>query len=262
MLSPSLPTLVPLSVLIVTYNEAHNIEACLRSVSFAKEIIVIDSGSTDQTVSIAKQYTPHVTVTNWPGDGPQKQRAFEQASQDWILILDADEQVSPELAIELSALCATDSNTHKIIGGYDIPYQSYYFGHAIKFGDWRGEKHLRLFNRHYGHITPDIVHCQVKLTTPKKKTRGKIIHHPFRSLDVLLHKMNVYSSESAKYKFSHHKRANLFTAIGHGLWCFIRGYILKLGCLDGQAGFMLALSNAHGAYYRYLKLMMLNHAKS
>ena len=145
---------------------------------------------------------------------------------------------------------------------HSFVFQSYYFGYAIKFGDWRGEKHLRLFNRQYGHISPDVVHCQVKLTTPKRKTRGKIIHHPFRSLDMLLHKMNVYSSESAKHKFSLHKKANLFTAIGHGLWCFIRGYILKLGCLDGQAGFMLALSNAHGAYYRYLKLMMLNNAKT
>lgn len=253
---------IPISVLIVTYNEAHNIEACLRSVSFAKEIIVIDSGSTDQTVSLAKQYTPHVFVTDWPGDGPQKKRAFEKATQDWILILDADEQVTPELAEELTKICVPITrDTKNRISGYDIPYQSYYFGHAIKFGDWHGEKHLRLFNRHYGEISPNVVHCQVKLTGKKSQTRGKITHHPFRTLDQLIHKMNVYSSESAKHKFAHEKQASLFTALSHGFWCFLRGYILKLGFLDGKPGFMLALSNAHGTYYRYLKLMMMrNHA--
>ncbi len=245
---------IPISVLIITYNEAHNIEACLRSVSFAKEIIVIDSGSTDQTVALARQFTPHVTVTDWPGDGPQKRRAFERATQDWILVLDADEQVSAELANELAEICAAKTN----MAGYDIPYQSHYFGYPIKFGDWRGEKHLRLFNRHQGEITPDVVHCQIKLSGKKSKAQGKIIHHPFRSFEALLHKMNVYSTESAKQKFSHNKKASLFTAISHGLWCFIRGYVLKLGFLDGKAGFMLALSNAHGTYYRYIKLMMMN----
>lgn len=248
-------TLLPISILIVTYNEAHNIEACLQSVSFAKEIIVIDSGSTDDTVALAKKYTSNVTVTDWPGDGPQKKRALEKASQPWILVLDADERVSPELAVELKKICG---NTAPTVAGYDIPYQSHYFGYPVKFGDWRGEKHLRLFNKQLGDITPDVVHCHIKLSGKKTQTKGKIIHHPFRSFDMLLHKMNVYSSESAKHKFNHHKKAGLFTAISHGLWCFIRGYILKFGFLDGKAGFMLALSNAHGTYYRYIKLMMMN----
>lgn len=259
----SLPTpgTLPISVLIVTYNEAHNIEACLHSVSFAKEIIVMDCGSIDQTVSIARKFTPHVIITpDWPGDGPQKKRALEQATQDWILILDADERVSPKLATELAEICG--KKPQQSFAGYDIPYQSHYFGYPIRFGDWRGEKHLRLFNKKSGQITPNIVHCQVKLNGSKGQTTGNIIHHPFRSLDTLIHKMNVYSSESAKHKFALNKKASLFTAISHGLWCFIRGYIVKLGFLDGQAGFMLALSNAHGTYYRYIKLMMMSHAKS
>ncbi len=257
---------ISLSVLIVTYNEAHNIEACLQSVHFATEVIILDSGSTDKTVEMAKQYTPHVFHADWPGDGPQKKRAFSYATQQWILVLDADERVSPELATELRQLCAPNTDVHlnaqKIIAGYDIPYQSYYFEHPIKFGDWRGEKHLRLFNRDYGEISDNIVHCHIKLSGQKSKTKGKIIHHPFRSLDALIHKMNVYSTESAKYKFSHHKKASLFTAVTHALWCFVRGYILKLGFLDGSSGFMLALSNAHGTYYRYLKLRSMHYAKS
>lgn len=248
---------IPLSVLIITYNEESNIEACLKSVPFAKEIIVIDSGSTDNTVAIAQRYTPHVTITDWPGDGPQKQRALALATQEWVLILDADEQVSSALAKELAIIC---TNKQPTISGYDIPYQSFYFGHAIRFGDWQGEKHLRLFNRSQGFISPDVVHCQVKLTGPKARAQGKIIHHPFQSLDLMLHKMNVYSTESAKHKFKQKKQATLFTAMSHSFWCFIRGYILKLGFLDGKAGFMLAFSNAHGTYYRYLKLMMMKHA--
>lgn len=242
-----------LSVIIVTKNEAHNIEDCLKSISFADEIVVFDSSSTDNTVEICKRYTPKVTVTpDWPGDGPQKNRALAQVSNDWILCLDADERVTPALALEIQSTITQTPHA-----AFDIPYQSTYCGKAIRFGDWKGESHIRLFNRHLAKITPDIVHCHVQTKGSIGKLRASIIHHPFHHLGALLHKMNDYSTQSAKTLLAKGKKASLMTAISHGLWSFFRGYLLKLGCLDGREGFLLAVSNAQGTYYRYLKLMYL-----
>jgi glycosyltransferase involved in cell wall biosynthesis len=234
-----------LSVIIVTKNEAHNIEECLKSISFADEIVVFDSGSTDNTVEICKRYTHKVTVTpDWPGDGPQKNRALAQVSNDWILCLDADERVTPALAQEIQAIVANTAHA-----AFDIPYQSTYCG--------KGESHIRLFNRRFATITSDIVHCHVKTKGSVGKLHASIMHHPFHHLGALLHKMNDYSTQSAKTLLAKGKKASLMTAISHGLWSFFRGYLLRLGCLDGREGFLLAISNAQGTYYRYLKLMYL-----
>lgn len=241
-----------LSVIIVTKNEAHNIRDCLESVRFADEIIIYDSGSTDKTVEIARQYTPKVVVTDWPGDGPQKNRALNDATSDWILCLDADERVSEPLKQELLNILK-----HSEADAYEIPYQSSYCGKLIRYGDWRNEKHLRLFKRTKGTFTNDIVHCHAQINGKTALLKHPIYHHPFHTFEHLIHKMNDYSTQTAKHKFKRGKRASLWTAVSHGIWTFLRGYLLKLGFLDGKEGFMLALSNAHGTYYRYIKLMYL-----
>lgn len=242
-----------LTVIVITKNEAHNIEDCLKSVSFADEIIVFDSGSTDNTVALCAPFTDKVTVTcDWPGDGPQKNRALATATSDWVLCLDADERVSPSLAKEIQE---TIQNT--TFAAFDIPYQSTYCGKVIRFGDWRGESHIRLFQRGKAKFTEDIVHCHLKVQGKKGKLRAPIIHHPFHHLGAMLFKMNDYSTQSAKYRFAKGKKASLWTALSHSIWSFLRGYILKLGFLDGREGFLLAISNAQGTYYRYLKLMYL-----
>lgn len=241
-----------LSVIIVTKNEAHNIQACLASVQFADEIIIFDSGSTDDTVTIASAYTPHITVTDWPGDGPQKNRALQKATGDWILCLDADERVSEALKQEILATLDDSS-----FDAFEIPYQSSYCGKMIRFGDWRNEKHLRLFRRNKGKFTEDIVHCHAKINGSIGLLKKPIHHHPFHSLEHLLHKLNDYSTQSALHKFKSGKKASFTTALVHAAWSFLRGYIVKYGFLDGKEGFMLALSNAQGTYYRYLKLMYL-----
>lgn len=241
-----------LSVIIITKNEQQNIVDCLKSVQFADEIIVLDSQSTDQTVELAKQYTDLVEVTDWPGDGPQKNRALKKACKDWILCLDADERVSPELAKQIQQVIKTND-----FAGYHIPYTSTYCSKPIRFGDWRNESHLRLFQRKLGTFSDDVVHCHAKISGKTSKLNYPIIHHPFHHLHAMLVKLNEYSSESSKNHHQRGRRANLFTAISHGLWTFIRGYFIKLGFLDGKEGFLLAVSNAEGTYYRYLKLMYL-----
>lgn len=243
-----------LSVIVITKNEAHNIADCLASVHFADEKIVFDSGSTDNTVAIAQQFTPHVVITpDWPGDGPQKNRALAQATGEWVLCLDADERLSPDLAQEIQTVINQPSN----FAAYDIPYHSSYCGKIIRFGDWRGESHVRLFKRNYAKFTEDVVHCHLAVEGKIGKLNHAIIHHPFHHLGALLHKMNDYSSQSAQHYFQRGKKASFWTAISHSCWSFLRGYILKLGFLDGREGFLLAASNAQGTYYRYLKLMYL-----
>jgi len=242
-----------LSVIVVTKNEAHNIEDCLASVTFADEIIVFDSGSTDNTTELCKKYTQKVTVTpDWPGDGPQKNRALQAATCDWVLCLDADERVSPHLAKEIQAAI-----TQKTFAAFKIPFRSSYCGKLIRFGDWRGESHIRLFERRKAAFTPDIVHCHLKVQGQIGKCQHIIIHHPFHHLAAMLYKMNDYSTQGAQLYFAKQKKASLWTALTHSIWCFLRGYLLKLGFLDGREGFLLAMSNAQGTYYRYLKLMYL-----
>ncbi len=207
-----------LTLIVVTKNEAHNIEDCLASVSFADEIIVFDSGSVDGTPEICKNYTPFVTITpDWPGDGPQKNRAIQKATGDWILCLDADERVTPQLAEEIQHIIEHTSHA-----AFSIPYQSTYFGKIIRFGDWRYESHIRLFRRTFAYFTEDIVHCHLEVKGSLGKLQHSIIHHPFRDVAAMLIKMNDYSTQSAKARFKKGKKATLWTAISHSSWSFIR----------------------------------------
>lgn len=248
-----------LSVVLITKNEALNVRACLESVAFADEIIVYDSGSTDDTVAICREYTQQVVVTDWPGDGPQKNRAMAQASGEWILCIDADERLSPTLVEEIKqVLQGTEYNA------FDIPFLSHYCGKPIRYGDWRGEHHIRLFRRGKAAFTPayvygaDGAHCRLEVEGRTGKLKGKILHYPFPNLERVLTKLNAYSSGSAAIRHHHGKRGGIGVALAHGIWAFIRGYCLRLGFLDGREGFLLAVSNAEGTYYRYLKLMYLS----
>ncbi len=247
-----------ISVIIVTKNEAHNIADCIQSVNFADEIIVYDSGSSDGTPDLCRKLNAKVTITpDWPGDGPQKNRALQHATSDWILCLDADERVTLALAKEIQQIIYQTS-----FAAFDIPYQSTYCGKKIRFGDWRGESHIRLFQRTKAKFTEDIVHCHLEVKGKVGKLKNKILHHPFHNLGALLHKLNDYSTQSAKRLFAKGRKASLGTALSRSLWTFIRGYFLKWGFLDGKEGFLLAVSNAQGTYYRYVKLMYLSLEKN
>lgn len=241
-----------LSVILITKNEAELVGQCLESVKWADEIIVIDSGSTDATVEICKRYTDHVVVTDWPGFGPQKNRALAMATGDWVLSIDADEEVTPGLAQEIREVMQAPQ-----VEGYTLPRLSSYCGRFMRHSGWFPDPVLRLFQRNAGSFTPARVHEQVVVNGHVSALQQTLLHHSFRSLDQVLHKVNHYSHEGALALHAQGRRASLFTAIGHGLWAFIRTYLFKRGFLDGREGFILAVSNAEGTYYRYLKLMYL-----
>jgi glycosyltransferase involved in cell wall biosynthesis len=243
-----------LSVVIITLNEAHAIGACLDSVAWADEVIVLDSGSTDATVEICRRHGARVEVTDWPGYGAQKNRAIERTRNEWILSLDADERVTPALRAELERALATCTD----VAAFAIPRLSSYCGKVIRHGGWWPDLVTRLFRRGRAHFSDDAVHERLVVQGRTGQLTHPLEHEAFISLDEVLDKMNRYSAAGATRMFKAHQRGSLSRAIAHGIFTFIRTYFLRAGFLDGREGFMLAVSNAEGAYYRYLKLMYLN----
>ena len=246
-----------LSIIVIVKNEEPMIRECLASVAWADEIIVLDSGSTDQTVAICKEYTDHVYETDWPGFGPQKNRALDYATKDWVLSIDADERISYDLQTEIKRIIQMP----KRHDAYSMPRRSNYCGRYMKHSGWWPDRVVRLFRRGKAHYSDDLVHERLITHGKVGKLKEPIIHESLLTLEQILNTMNSYSTAGAKMMSEENQQAGLCKAIGHGLWMFIRTYFLRAGFLDGKEGFMLAISNAEGTYYRYLKLMVLNREK-
>lgn len=244
-----------LSVIVITKNEAASIEACLASVPFASEWIVVDSGSTDDTREIARRFGARVIETSdWPGFGPQKNRALAEARGDWVLSLDADEQVSPELAEQIRAVVQGGEQSAV---AYTLSRLSSFCGQWMRHGDWYPDHVLRLFRRGQAQFSNDLVHESVQCAGKVGRLDGHLLHDSMPSIEECLDKMNRYTSGRARDQHRAGKRGGLGTAIGHGLWAFVRSYFVRGGLLDGRMGFIVAFNIAEGTYYRYLKLWML-----
>ncbi|MGZ5575837.1 MAG: glycosyltransferase family 2 protein [Methylobacter sp.] len=241
-----------LSVIIITKNEASHIGRCLESVSWADEIIVLDSGSQDDTVSICHQYTDKVYETDWLGFGIQKQRALDKARGDWVLSIDADEMVTPELRMEIEQ--ALQQNEFQ---GYEIPRLSSYCGRQMRHGGWWPDHVLRLFRRDCGQFTDSAVHERIVVQGRTGRLTTPLLHDAFVSLDEVLHKVNCYSSLGAEMLYQKGTQSSISKAIFKALWTFVRTYFLKLAILDGRQGLLLSISNAEGTYYKYVKLLEL-----
>jgi glycosyltransferase involved in cell wall biosynthesis len=239
-----------LSIILITKNEEHDLADCLKSVNWADEIIICDSGSTDGTLDIARQFSDTVYSTDWPGFGPQKNRALEKASGQWVLSIDADERVSPELKEEILQVLSSQNPA----AAYSIPRHSFYCGHLIRYGDWRDDRVTRLFQRGKAKFCNSLVHESLQVEGKIGSLKAPLIHHAFKDLHEVLAKIDQYSTLGAQNRHQKGKTGSLTQALTHALWTFIRGYIFRLGFLDGKAGFQLAVSNAEGCYYRYLKL--------
>lgn len=241
-----------LSVIVITKNEAHSIEKCLESVSWADEIIVLDSGSTDDTVKICESYGVKVGITDWPGFGMQKNRALDLSTGDWVLSLDADEIVTPELKEEiLSAVSREEADA------YSFPRSSSYCGRFMRHGGWWPDRVVRLFRRGQARFSEDLVHEKLIVEGNVSALSSPLIHVAFSDLEEVLEKIDRYSTAGALMMAKKNKSSSLPKAVLHGLWSFFRTYFLKAGFLDGREGFMLAVSNAEGTYYRYLKRMLM-----
>ena len=245
-----------LSVILITCNEARNIDACLESVAWADEIVVVDSGSTDGTQDRCRNRGARVIEADWPGFGPQKNRALDCAQGDWVLSIDADERVTPALRAELEQAMAEGRHD-----AYGMPRLSSYCGRFMRHGGWWPDPVVRLFRRGRARFSNDRVHERLQVEGSVGLLSAPLHHYSFPDLEAVLVKVNHYSTESARMLADRGRQASLAGAIGHGCWTFFRGYVLKRGFLDGREGFMLAVSNAEGSYYRYLKLMYLNESQ-
>jgi glycosyltransferase involved in cell wall biosynthesis len=241
-----------LSVIIITKNEAHRIRTCLESIKWANEIIVLDSGSTDDTLNICREYTDNVFETDWPGFGPQKNRALEKASCEWILSLDADEEVSAELKISIQ-----NSINQKHYDAYELHRLTEYCGKVIKHGGWGKDYLIRLFKKNYGTFSNRMVHETIEVQGSVGKLNGTLYHFSFENLSEVIQKMDFYSTQGAAQRFSAGKKSNLFIALIRSKWMFFKSYFLHCGFLDGREGFILALSSAMNTFYCYMKLAYL-----
>lgn len=244
-----------LSVIIITKNSGNDIRRCLESVKWADEIIVLDSGSADNTVEICREYTSHIIATDWPGFGVQKNRALAKAQGKWVLSIDSDEELSVELIDEIKQIIQ-DPNLHE--EAYRIKRISYFCGKKINYGDWRNDKVVRLFkNKATIQFAPVIVHEKVVGYEQLGHLKQLIFHYTMKNMSQVLIKLEEYSSFGAQLAYQQHKKTSLRKAVFRGFWCFFRGYFIRGGFLDGREGFILALSNAAGVFYRYVKLLYL-----
>ncbi len=246
------------SVIIITKNASATIRRCVASVVWADEIIVVDSGSTDDTQEICRELGAKVTVTaDWPGFGAQKNRALDAASGDWVLSIDADEWVTPELRGEIQSIM----NKTDAVPAYAIPRRSSFCGRYMKHSGWWPDYVIRLFRRDQARFSDDQAHERLVVQGTIRKMKQPLMHEAITTMDQMLCKMNLYSSASARMLQARGRRASIWTAVFHGGWAFFRTYILRRGFLDGREGFILAVANAEGSYYRYIKLMLSNKAQ-
>lgn len=238
-----------LTVVIITKNEEINLRRCLDSVRFADEIIIVDSGSTDNTLAIAREYTEHVYQTDWQGYGVQKQRALSKATGDWVLNLDADESVSKELQEEIIEMISSDS-----ADAFRVPIQMYFYNKLLKYSA-SPKRHIRLFKRANACYSKDIIHEKVLVspTTRIGRLKNAILHHSYRDINHVLYKLNKYSSYSAKIRIETNKKTSFTMVLLSTGWMFGRCYILQRGFLDGKLGFLFAVLSAQGTFYRGIK---------
>lgn len=243
-----------ISVTIITKNEEENIGRCLDSITWADEIVVLDSGSTDATVEICRRYTNKVYETDWIGFGQQKNRALKHASGEWILSLDADEWITQELREEIQAAISNPGN----YSAFGIPRLSSYCGQYIRHSGWWPDYVVRLCRREMARFSEQIIHEKMIVEGSVGRLSNPIMHLSYKDLDHVIEKLNRYTTDNAKMLHAEGAGSGLLKAVLHGLSSFIQSYILRAGFLDGRMGFILAVASAEHSYYKYLKLMMLN----
>jgi len=240
----------PVSATLITYNEEANIEEALRSLAWADEIVVVDSGSTDATLEICRRYTGRICRRSWTGFVDQKNYAVAQATHDWIMALDADERIGAELAGEIRELRLAGFRK----AGYRIPRVAFFMGRWIRHGDWYPDYQLRLFDRRRSCWQGGRVHESVRVEGTPGLLRGEIQHHSYRSLSAYLRRLETYSTLAAQDYQAAGRSATLAGLLGNPCAAFLKGFLLKRGFLDGTPGLMVAVMGAVSVYFKYAKL--------
>jgi glycosyltransferase involved in cell wall biosynthesis len=237
-----------LSAIIITRNEAENVAGCLATVAFCDERIVVDCGSTDATREVAGAAGARVVVHPFAGFGAQKNFALSLATGDWVLSIDADERVPEPLALEIAAAIARGD-----ADGYSFARATTFLGRTQGRSGLFPDHVLRLFRRGRARFSDALVHETVICDGPVARLGGVLLHEPVRRLEDALSRVDRYSTAGAEMLVASGRRVSFMSGIWHGAWTFIRVYCLQLGFLDGREGFLRAVANAEGSYYRYMK---------
>ncbi len=243
-----------LSVVLVTLNEAANLPRTLASVRFAQEIVVVDSGSTDATLAIAREAGSQIFEETWKGFARQKNSAIAHATGDWVLSLDADEEVSSELAREIAAVLEGEP----ACSAYRIPRLNHFLGRPLRHGGYWPDPKLRLFRRGTAHFEERPVHETMRAEGPVGRLKGHLIHHCYPTLDEYIEHMNRYSSSGAEMlaqrgRVSRSLPAFLWNAVLNPAATFLYNYVFRLGFLDGRAGLLQHLNHSAYIHWKFVK---------
>ena len=239
-----------LSVVVITRNEAANVRAALESVRWADELVVVDSGSTDETVRIARQIANRVTRHAWEGYGAQKNFASGIATHDWILSLDADERVSPALGREIRALLAAEPAAR----GYRLPRVTRYLGRWVRSTDWYPDLQLRLYDRRDARWNDRLVHESVAVDGPVGRLQGELEHHAYRDISHHLQTIDRYTTLAARQMLREGRRAEWVDLTVRPPAAFLRNYVVRRGLRDGAPGLIVSLLNAGYVFLKFAKL--------
>lgn len=239
-----------LSVTVITWNEAERLRPCLESVAWADEIVLVDAESTDKTVQVAREFTDRIWVRPWPGFAAQKNFALEQAGGEWVLSLDADEQVTPELRREIEAVIARGGSAD----GYAIPRKNIFWGAWVRHGRLYPDYQRRLFRRGRGRFVERAVHESVEVRGAVGRLQAPLLHHSYRNLEEFLERSNRYSTLAAEEWIRQGQRVRPADFVLRPLGRFLSMYLLRGGFLDGWRGLLLAGLYAHYVFLRTAKV--------
>jgi len=249
---------VPLSIAIITKNEEENILSCLQSISFAQQIVIVDSGSTDKTLEIAADFGCEIYSEEWQGFGPQKQLAIEKCRLPWILVLDADERIPPETAVIIKKI-VTDPDVRQ--AGFSFPRKNYFQGRWIKHAGWWPDRIVRLFRKDEGKMSEAVVHESVVVRGEIGYLDVVIEHYTESRLSKIIRKIDRYSTLGAETAFKEGKSSTTGGAFLRAFFTFIQDYFFRLGILDGMPGLTLAVTDSVNKFFKYAKLSELNKMK-
>ena len=244
----------PVSVTIITLNESAHIAAAIDSAAWADEIVVVDAGSTDDTVDIARARATRVVSREWTGYIDQKNHAASLASHDWIFSLDADERVSPELAAEIRQLLRSEPARR----GYRMPRVTFYLGRWIRTTDFYPDFQARLYDRRAGRWRGELVHESVQVDGGVAYLRGELQHYSFRDVSDHIARVNHYSTLAARQLHARGRRATALDMAVHPSAAFLRNYLLRRGFIDGATGFLISAVNAYAVFLKFAKLWELD----
>ncbi|WP_148713992.1 glycosyltransferase family 2 protein [Chitinolyticbacter meiyuanensis] len=243
-----------LGVALITKNAEARLAQCLAALSFADEVVIVDSGSSDSTLDIARAHGTRIQETaDWPGFGLQKNRAIDLVDCDWVLVIDADEVVTTELAASIRQAIA--SGHHDV---WQLNRLSSFCGQWMRHSGWFPDWIPRLFRKGAARYSDELVHEHLVYAGNAGRLDGLLHHYSYERIEDVLRKLDSYSSAGAAQRAARGETASMAKALGRGLWAFIRTYVFKRGFLDGAAGLQVAIFNAETVYYRFLKLALLN----